>query len=99
MKLCSLPWEKSRLLRFMRQQIQLWQHYEGFASTIMFVVRLHPRLLKVLPLNLKTRGSVLNQQKRVFERPKESRPVENIETVRLSVIETLRKHIGNVIRH
>ena len=73
----------------MGQQIQLWQHNDSIVSTIMVIVRLHPRLLKVVFVKFKTKGSVLNQQKgHLRDLIKEC---HNIETVRLSVIEDPKK--------
>ena len=45
--------EKVKIVDFYEGTYQLWQHNESFISTIIFVIRLHPRLLKVLSLNLK----------------------------------------------
>ena len=76
----------------MRQQIQLWQHSKIFASTIMFVVRLHLRLLKLLSFNLILKAQFsISKKGHVGDVNKDRRTVENTETDRLSVIEGPKK--------
>ena len=70
----------------MRQQIQLWQHSKSLVNTIMFVVRLHQKLLKVLSLNLKLEAQ-FSISKMYLRDLKTAALLKNIETVRLSVIE------------
>lgn len=49
------------------------------------------KTIKNIAVKFETKGSVLNQHKGASGRPKECRTVENIETVRLSVIEDPKK--------
>ena len=93
---CAL--KESRLLKFMRRQIQLWQHNESFVRTIMFVGRLHPRLFKTSSLK-KTKDFILNQQKVAFGRLKNVALLKILKLSDYQSLNTIRKVIGSVLRH
>ena len=68
------------------------QHYNVCRSS-------SSNIIKCAVVKFITKGSFLNQQQEVPGRPKKCHTVENIETVRLSVIKDPRKSYRNVFRH
>ena len=79
--------EKVKIVEFYEATNSVMATQEKFCQQYEVVVCLHPRLLKVLLLNLELKARLSINKKGAYGKPKESRAVENIATVMLSVIE------------
>ena len=91
--------QNSRLLNFMNEQIELWQHNKSFVSTTMFVAHLHARLLKVLSLNLKLIAQFSISKRRHLEDLKNAALLKVLKLSGYQSLKAVRKVIGNVLRH